>query len=138
HFLERFAPGRRDAVERIFADASHKEERLRTILSKVICIHLLQEMFLVLAREFPCAKAMRYDEFCDNPRATFQSAAKALAVTWDTETEAYLGKTTQADGSLSDPYSIMRNTAEQKTRPFKFLSSKERSLCRSALEALGA
>ena len=137
-FLERFVPRRRKVVKRAFAGAERMDERLRTILSKVICIHLLQEMFSMLAQEFPCATTIRYEEFCENPRPTFQSAAESLSVKWDEATDAYLCKTTQADPLLSDPYSIMRNTAEQKARPFTFLSSKERSLCRSALEGLEA
>src|SRR5205807_4886027 len=125
-FLVRFAPGEREAVQRIFANADGEEERPRIVLSKVICIHLLQKMFSVLAKEFPCAKAMRYEEFCENPGANFQMAAEALSMMWDDGNEASLCRTTQADASSSNPYSIMRNTAEQKARPFKFLSSEER------------
>jgi hypothetical protein len=137
-FLERFAPGRQDAVGRLFADAAQREQRLRILLGKVICIQLIQEMFAVLAKEFPCAKAMHYEEFCERPREAFQVAAEALAITWDGAMEAYLRKTMQADGASEDPYSVMRNTAEQKGRPFKFLSSEERLLCRSVLQAIAA
>jgi hypothetical protein len=137
-FLERFAPGRRAAVERVFADAAQREQRLRIVLEKVICTQLIHEMFAILAKEFPCAKAMRYEEFCERPREAFQLAAAALSITWDDGMEAYLRKTMQADGTSEDPYSIMRNTAEQKARPFKFLSGEERLLCQSVLEAMAA
>ena len=137
-FLERFAPGRQDAVKRLFADAARREQRPRILLDKVICTQLIHDMFAVLAKEFPCAKAMRYEEFCEKPREAFRLAADALAIPWDEAMEAYLRKTMQADATSEDPYSVMRNTAEQKARPFKFLSSEERSLCRSALQAIAA
>ncbi len=137
-FLGRFAPGREAAVERVFADAARREQRLRILLEKVICTQLIHEMFAVLAKEFPCAKAMRYEEFCERPHEAFQLAAEALAVTWDEGMESYLRKTMQADGVSEDPYSVMRNTAEQKGRPFKFLSAEERLFCRSVLEAMAA
>jgi len=81
-FLERFAPGREAEVERVFADAARREQRLRIVLNKVICTQLIHEMFAVLAKEFPCAKAMRYEEFCERPREAFQVAAKALSIAW--------------------------------------------------------
>ncbi len=137
-FLDRFAPGRRGAVERTFAGTERMEERLRTILRKLICIHLLQKMFCVLAHEFPCAKVIRYEEICERPQPTFQAAAEALGIAWDEAADAYLCKTMQTDSSSSNPYSVMRNTAEQRARPFKFLSMTEQSLCRSVLETLEA
>jgi hypothetical protein len=137
-FLERFVPGRREAVERLFADADRREPRLRTILNKVLCIQLMQEMFSVLAGEFPCARALRYESFCEAPVETFRIATSALSIPWDGAMEEYLTNTMRADATSADPYSIMRNTAEQTARPFKFLSAEETKACRSALQAIAA
>ncbi len=135
-FLERFAPGRQTAVERLFADAARREPRQRIILGKALCVQMLQEMFSVLAAEFPCAKALRYDQLCAAPRESFQSLAGALAIPWDNAMDSYLAKTTEADATSSDPYSIMRNTADQNDRPFRFLSPAEVALCREAMQTI--
>ena len=57
----------------------------------------------------------------------------APSIPWDQGIDGYLSKTMQADATSNDPYSIMRNTAEQKMRPFKFLNPEETALCRAAL-----
>ena len=135
-FLDRFAPGRQAAVERLFADTARLEPRRRVILSKALCVQLLQEMFSVLAAEFPCAKAVRYEQLCSAPRETFQSLAAALSIPWDNAMDSYLAKTTEADATSADPYSVMRNTGDQKDRPFKFLSAAEVDLCRAAVQTI--
>jgi hypothetical protein len=137
-FLDRFLPGRQAVVERLFAEAERRQDRVRVIVRKLICIQLLQEMFCVLAKEFPCATAINYEEFCDRPAETFARAAAALGFSWDAAMQDYLAKTMQADGTSADPYSVMRNTNEQKSRPLKFLTDEERMLARSVLEALAA
>jgi len=137
-FLNRFLPDRQDKVRQLVFDAETRQPRQRLILSKVLCTQLLQEMFLALSREFPPAKAFRYEQFCDAPHETFQAAAQALGIPWDKAMGAYLCQTMRADASSDDPYSIMRNTAGQKTRSLKFLSPGEIALCRAALEALSA
>ena len=137
-FLDRFLPGRQEMMERLFRDIRKRGRRERIVLSKVVCIRLLHEMFMVLAEEFPFVRLMRYEELCEAPRESLSAAAQALSIPWDQDMEVYLAKTMQADSTSVDPYSVMRNTAEQKTRSFRFLTSKEIVLCRSTLEAFAA
>ena len=101
-FLNRFAPGRESAVERLLAGAARREPRQKIILRKVICIQLLQEMFSVLAAEFPGAKALRYEQICQAPRRCFPAMADALSIPWDDAMEGYLEKTMQADATSAD------------------------------------
>ena len=60
----------------------------------------------------------------------------APSIPWDQDIDGYLSKTMQADATSNDPYSIMRNTAEQRMRPLKFLNPEETALCRAALGAM--
>ncbi len=137
-FLERFAPGRQREVKACFADAEKLEARRRVILSKVVCMQLMQQMFSVLAAEFPFAKAIRYDDICAAPRQVFPELAEALSLPWDDAMAAYLAETMVADATLSDPYSVKRNTGEQKDRPFKFLTAEEAASCRAAIHGIKA
>jgi hypothetical protein len=137
-FLNRFAPGRQEAVRQFFADAAEREPREQVILTKLICTQLLHDMFIVLAEQFPFVTTLHYEEFCETPRETFRAAAQALSIPWDQGTDEYLRKTSRADATASDPYSIMRNTAEQRERPLVFLRPEESELCRSALIAITA
>ena len=135
-FLDRFVPGRQAAVERLFAEAAGMDERQRIILGKVMCIHLLDEMFLARAAEFPCARALRYEDLCAAPHEAFPALAAALSIPWDAAMAAYLARTTEGDANSDDPYSVMRHTARQKDRPFKFLSAAEVASCRNALRTM--
>lgn len=135
-FLDRFAPGRQETVRQLFAGAARREPREQIILAKVICTQVLQEMFLALAEEFPFVKTLCYEKLCEAPRETLKAASQALSIPWDQDIEEYLSKTMQADATSNDPYSIMRNTAEQRMRPLKFLNPEETALCRAALGAM--
>ena len=135
-FLRRFVPGREEVVERLFAEADRREHRSRVLVQKVLCVRLLCEMFSVLAKEFPCAKIVRYEALCDQPRAAFQSAATALGLPWDDGMEAFLRQTMHGNHGSDSPYSVMRDTARQAGRPFRFLSADEVALCREALSGL--
>src|SRR5207302_164296 len=92
----------RESARTPIGESAGKPQRLHLVLAKLICIQLLQEMFSVLAEEFSCAKAIRYEEFCERPREAFQSAAAALYIAWDASMEGYLGKTMQADSTSAD------------------------------------
>jgi len=135
-FVERFVPKREAEIQRRFADAARREPRLRLILGKVLCVQLLQEMFSVLAAEFPSARVLRYEELCAAPRAGFLALAATLSIPWDDAMDAYLSHTTAADVTSSDPYSVVRNTSEQSARALKFLSASEAAACREALQAI--
>jgi hypothetical protein len=135
-FLDRFARGRQRTVRRLLADVELRTPRERTILTRVMTMQLLQEMFALLAAEYAFVKALPYDEFCSAPREAFQTAARTLAISWDKDMENYLDQTMQADGTSGDPYSIMRNTSEQKHRPFKFFTPEEIAACRWVLGAM--
>jgi hypothetical protein len=108
------------------------------MLNKVICIRLLQEMFVVLAKEFSCVRLLRYEDLCAAPRESLSAAAQALSIPWDENMELFLARTLQADSTSVDPYSVMRNTSEQANRPFRFLSANDIALCRAALETIKA
>ena len=137
-FLDRFLPGRQETLKRLFAGVRRQGPRERIVLSKVICIRLLQEMFMVLAEEFPSLRLVRYEELCESPRETLSEAAQALSIPWDEDMDTYLARTMRADSTSADPYSVMRNTAEQQHRPFRFLTPRDIALCRSTLEAFAA
>jgi hypothetical protein len=135
-FLKRFAPDREEVLRRVFAEAARQEPRRQIIQRKVLCAQLLQEMFLALAAEFPCANTWRYEQCCQAPEPSFRAIAEALSIPWDDAMKKSLAETTQADATSSQPYSIVRNTAQQTDRPLKFFSSAEAALCRAALAAI--
>ena len=135
-FLRRFAPGREEAVRRAFARTARQESRPQIIQRKVLCVQLLQEMFAVLAREFPSAKTWRYEQCCQTPEASFRAIAAALSLPWDEALARGLAETTQADATSHQPYSVVRDTAQQTDRPLKFLTGAEAALCRDALAAI--
>jgi hypothetical protein len=137
-FLKRFAPGREEAIRRVFAEIGRQEARRQIIQRKVLCVQLLQEMFQALAAEFPRAKTWRYEQCCQAPEAGFRAMAGALSIPWDDAMKKGLAETTQADATSNQPYSVVRNTAQQQDRPLKFFSSGEAALCREALEAIGS
>ena len=136
NFLDRFLPGRQEDLERLFWVVRHSGRREQMILTKVLCIRLLQKMFVMLAREFPCAQIIHYEELCTAPSEGLSAAAQALSLSWDHNMELSLAETSQADSISADPYSVMRNTAEQVQRRFKFLSASDIALCRAMLEAI--
>jgi hypothetical protein len=135
-FLDRFLPGRQEAVLRLCSGMEQREARERILLTKVVCMQLLQEMFVVLAREFAFVKALRYEQLCESPLESFKAAALALALPWNQDMEACLAQSMQADSTSGEPYSTRRDPAKQQTRPFKFLAAEEVALCRSALETI--
>ncbi len=137
-FLERFALGHEDAVRDLIASACRREVRQQIILKKVICVGLIQSMFRCLAQDFPFVRIVQYETLCQAPGKSFPLMAEALSLPWDDDMDAYLQQTTQGDGRTDDHYSVVRNTAQQKERAFKFLSPEEISLCRLALDAIGA
>jgi hypothetical protein len=135
-FWERFLPGRQEALERIFWVVRHSGRRQQMMLNKVICIRLLQEMFVILTNEFPCAQTIHYEGLCAAPREGLNTAARALSLSWDQNMELCLSKTSQADSTSANPYSVMRNTAKQANRPFRFLKANDVALCRAMLDAI--
>jgi hypothetical protein len=136
-FLDRFAGGTQEAVRKALADNARWPRRRRVMLDKVICVQLLQRMFSALAVEFPRARTFAYEEFCERPMDTFQAAARALSIPWDETMAACLQESMRGDAdAASNPYAVLRNTAVQKNREFKFLSPEETALCRSTLEAI--
>jgi hypothetical protein len=138
-FLDRFAGAGQDAVRKALADNARWPHRRRIIVEKVICVQLLQRMFLALAKEFPCARTFAYEDFCGRPMDTFQSAASALSIPWEEAMTAFLQESTRGDGAATaNPYAVVRNTAAQNNREFKFLSPGEIALCRSTLETIAS
>lgn len=136
-FLSRYAAGGEDAVARILRAGARMPRRPRIILRKLICIHLLQNMFSDLAQRFPHCKAFAYEEFCARPSETFRSAAQALAIPWDGSMSAHLQSTMLGNrGAASDHYAVFRDTEAQTNRDFRFLSAAEIDLCRTTLAAL--
>lgn len=138
-FLDRFAGGQQETVRRALAENVRLPQRRRAMLDKVICIQLLQNMFLALAEELPRARAFAYEDFCERPVETFQAAARALSIPWDQTMAAYLQETMRGDpAAAANPYSVLRDTPAQKNRAFKFLSPEEIVLCRSTLESIAS
>ena len=137
-FLNRFASARRQIVEELFHQAGGRPAREKTILQKLICVQLLQDMFGVLAAEFPWARAMRYEDVCQQPQESFREIARYLSLTWDQSMEAALMETMRETDTPADPYSIVRNTAAQNRRPLKFISEEELILCQATLKSMGA
>jgi hypothetical protein len=93
-------------------------------------------MFQSLAAKFPSAITWRYEQCCEAPEASFRAMAEALSIPWDDAMKKSLAETTQADATSNQPYSIVRNTAQQTDRPLKFFSSAEAALCHAALKAI--
>jgi hypothetical protein len=138
-FLDRFAAGGQAAFRKAFADNLNAPHRRRIMIDKLVCAHLLQKMFLALAREYPHARAFPYEDFCERPVETFLAAAAALGMPWDEKMAAALQKTMKGDAAAAaDPYAVQRNTSAQKDREFMFLSPEEVELCRATLKNLGA
>jgi hypothetical protein len=136
-FLERFARGIQQKVRVAMQAHRRSSYRRRTIVHKLVCVQLLQRMFYELANTFGHAKLFAYEDFCERPSETFRAAAQFLSIPWDETLNAYLEKTRHADQRVaSDPYSIVRDTAAQRERSFKFLSPAEVALCRSVLAAI--
>ena len=133
-FLDRFAPGVRDAVRKALSENANSPRRCRVMLDKLICIHLLQKMFTTLAAEFPQAKVFAYEDFCQRPVETFQAAARSLGIPWDEKMAAFLQESMRGNAKAeADPYAVYRNTSTQKDREFQFLSPEEIALCRATL-----
>jgi hypothetical protein len=136
-FLQRFARGIQHKVHVALQAHRRASYRRRTIVHKLVCVQLLQNMFFELANTYAHAKLLQYEEFCKRPAETFRTAAQFLSIPWDATLAAYLEKTRHADRKAdSDPYSIIRDTAAQRDRSFKFLSAAEVALCRSVLDAI--
>jgi hypothetical protein len=136
-FLERFAGGAQESVRKALADNARSPRRRRIMVEKLICVHLLQGMFPSLAEEFPGARTFAYEDFCAQPVDTFKAAARALSIPWDDTMAACLQDSMRGDAAAaSNPYVVVRNTAAQKNREFKFLTPEEIALCRSTLDAI--
>jgi hypothetical protein len=136
-FLARYSNGCQDTLARILRDSARKSRRQRIIARKLICIHLLQNMFCELTRRFPHCRAFSYEDFCARPMQTFTATAQALAIPWDAPMAAHLESTMLANqAAASNHYAVFRDTEAQSNRDFRFLSAAELDFCRATLAAL--
>jgi len=137
-FLNDVMPRRSSSVKLLFEAARGEAERKRKIIQKLLCVHLVQTMFQVVANDYPFTAVLWYEDCCDAPADNLRSAAATLSIPWTRGNDEFLAATTAGNSTPADPYSIFRDPAAQRSRPFAFLRADEVDQCKAWLGRLRA
>lgn len=109
-----------------------EDERLSVFAKKIQTIECMHTVFESVKEKYnDCVNIIKYEDLCKDPLSMFKSLAKFFDFEWGKKAEDFLSITlTPGDSnSQNNPYSIQRNTSNQVTRRFRYLSEKEVDFC---------
>jgi hypothetical protein len=106
------------------------------ILAKALTAGVIKKVLQILAEELDSVYLIEYEDLCLAPKEIFIEAADFLSLEMDSRALDFLRSTQEAEDQYR-PYSIFRNTVEQRARPLRFVSELEAEEVRSVLRECG-
>jgi len=104
------------------------------IAEKFLTITALNLMLQTLHKQFSNTYLVKYEELCQNPEDIFEDIFNFLDFKWDLSVLDFLRKTMFCSSQQEKiARSFIRNTTEQKNKPFKYLSEEDRRFCKDLI-----
>jgi hypothetical protein len=124
-FMDRFMPEQKHIIQSVVRKIGAAAPRRRVMQRRVLTIALIHVMLRRLAAEHERVQLVEYEMLCADPRSEFERAAKALGLQVDSQMMQFLEETMHAGASTGGPHDVVRDTARQLTRPFRFMSASD-------------
>ena len=125
-FLNRFFPKEKNKIlNEIKRIKKIKTKKDSFIAKKSIVSILINEMFKKLGAEYPNVLTISYEKTCDHSLKEYRKIAKHFNLTFGNKAKKALEDSQKKSSDSSHHNSIYRDTKNQKTKPFKFLTKKD-------------
>lgn len=124
-FMDRFVPERKDVIQNVVRQLDAAAPRRRVMRRRVLTIALIHVMLRKLAAEHDQVLLVEYEMLCAEPWSECERAAAALGVQAGSQMMQFLEKTMHAGASAGGPHAVVRDTARQLARPFRFMSASD-------------